>query len=406
MSEASKSADLLFTELVDAVRYSQNWERSVKEQNETRARAEKQLEELEELAARISAAFEGLHLDAEDSESLSRKINEFAALAIQQTEDRVKAKLKAALEDSSSESKSEESKAKKSLESYLAASPLPVIDEEISLELSDGSYSATAEYKCAGEIEYEFLLNTASSPLFRGELTFSGVQKGVKLPVRLGKTWLRKEPVPDFEKLDVYALSKARASKNHLTATFVNHETNSRVNLVFSRSGSDSFVTIEYSDDKGKVDVTGEAALSKHLDLRSMKRAAGRLLDAIMDLRKEKLQLSKLESGGEDVLATLDCLGFMQRVVVVLAQSKESMDAIRKIDPKMAMERLKLLGPRRGQDNGDPRPGRAQREVAYSSAATLPAPSSDLASTYEVQQQDQRRHGEHPEEELVRARRP
>jgi hypothetical protein len=345
LSEASKGADVLFMELADAVRYSQNWVRSLKEQDETRARASEKLEELEGLAGRVSKACEGMHLDVEDSEDLSRKINDFAALAIQQTKDRVKAKLEATLEEMASESRSEELKAKRSLESYLATTPLPVTDEEISLELSDSSYSAKAEYKCPGEIEYGFQLNTASSPQFRGEFMFSGVRKGVRLPVRLGKTWLRREPVPDFEKLDDYALTKARASKNHLEATFVNHGTNGAVGLVFSRSGSDSFVTIEYSDDKGKVDVTSEAALSKHLDLQLMKGATGRLLDAIIDLRKDKLQLSKLESAGEDILATLDCLGFMQRVVLVLVQSKESMKAMSAIDPKMAIERLKLLGP-------------------------------------------------------------
>jgi hypothetical protein len=345
LSEASTSADLLFTEMADAVRYSQNWRRSVKEQDEAKTRADAQLEELEDLAARISNAFDSLELDAEDSAALSRKINEFAALAIQQVKDRVKAKLKASLEDLSSESKSEELKAKRSLESYLAASPLPVTDEEISIELSDNSYSATAEFKCPGEIEYEFLLNTASSPHFRGEFTFSGVRKGVKLPVRLGKTWLKKGTVPDYEKLDDYALSKARASKNHLEATFVNNETTSAVGLVFSRSESDSFVTIEYSDEKGKVDVTGEAALSKHIDLSMMKGATGRLLDAIMDLGKQKLQLNRLESGGNDVLTTLDCLAFMQSAVLVLAQSKESMDAVNNVDRAMAVERLKLLGP-------------------------------------------------------------
>ncbi len=345
MSAASNGAGLLFTELADAVRYSQNWGHSIKEQNEARARSEEQLEELERLAGRISKALEDLHLDVEDSEGLSRKINEFAALAINQTKDRVKAKLEATLEEMASESRSEELKAKRSLESYLAATPLPVTDEEISLELSDGSYSAKAEYTCPGEIEYEFLLNTASSPRFRGEFTFEGVRKGVKLPVRLGKTWLRKEPVPDFEKLDDYALTKARASKNHLEATFSNHATGSSVDLVFSRSGNDSFVSVEYSDEKGRVDVTGEAALSKHLDLQLMKGAGGRLLDAILDLRKDKLQLSVLEGDGEDILETLDCLGFMERAVFVLAQSKESMKAMSAVDPKMAIERLKLLGP-------------------------------------------------------------
>jgi len=345
LPEASNNANALFTKLVDAVRYSQNWERTINEQAEARAKAVKQLEELEELPARISAAFGGLHLAPEDSERLSKKINEFAALAIQQARERAQANLKEALERSASESRSEESKAKKSLESFLASTPLPVIDEEVSLELTDSSYTATAEYRCAGEIEYEFLLNTARSSLFRSGLMFSGLQKGVRLPVRLGKTWLRKEPVPDFEKLDDYALSKGRASKNHLTASFINHQTNAAVGLIFSRSGNESFVTVEYADDNGKVDVTGEAALNKHLDLPSIKRASGQLADAIVALNREKLQLGKLESGGKDVLATLDCLGFMQRAVTAMATSKESMNAIKGVDPKMAMERLELLGP-------------------------------------------------------------
>lgn len=345
MPEASNGADLLFTELAEAVRYSQNWGRSIKEQTEARTRAAEQVQELEGLARRISKTFDDLRLDVEDSENLSRKIEEFASLAIQQTKDRVEAKLEATLDELESESRSEELKAKRSLESYLASTPLPVTDEEVFLELADGSYSAKVEYTCAGEIEYEFMLNTARSQNFRGEFMFTGVQKGVKLPVRLGKTWLRKEPVPDFEKLDDYALSRAKASKNHLEATFVNHGTSSTVELVFSRSGNESFVTIEYSDLRGKVDVTGEAALSKHLDLQAMKGATGRLLDAIIELRKDKLQLSKLESSGKDVLATLDCLGFMERAVFVLAQSKESMQAMSAVDPKMAIERLKLLGP-------------------------------------------------------------
>ena len=69
------------------------------------------------------------------------------------------------------------------------------------------------------------------------------------------------------------------------------------------------------------------------------------VLDLIRALKKDKLQLSKLESGGADVLATLDCLAFMERAVFVLVQSKESMDAMSKVNPKMAIERLKLLGP-------------------------------------------------------------
>ncbi|MDA4114435.1 MAG: hypothetical protein OK474_10355 [Thaumarchaeota archaeon] len=336
---------LFFTDLVDAVRYSQAWVQSLEEQKALAEKADKQLGKLGELSDRISAAFEGLELDREYLESLSKVINEFAATAIQQKREKLSAKLKAEVEDSAAASEAERLKAIRGLESYLAATPLPVLDEQVVLELSESSYSAIAEYKCEGKIEYEFLLNTANSALFRSPFTLSATHRGIKLPVRLGKTWLRKEAVPDFEKLDEYTLSTARASQNHLVSTFVNHETSASVSIVFSRSGSDSFVTAEYLDGKGKVDVTGEPALSKHLDLVSVKSAMAQLLDAISDLKKEKLKLNKLEADGKDIMGTLDCFWFMQRVTDVMVQSAGAMDEVRKLDPKMVEERLKLLGP-------------------------------------------------------------
>lgn len=89
MSQAPRGADLLFTELADAVRYSQDWKRSVDEQEAMRRRVQKQLSALDDLSARISKAFDGLYLDPADSEGLSRKITEFSSLSVQQARERV-----------------------------------------------------------------------------------------------------------------------------------------------------------------------------------------------------------------------------------------------------------------------------------------------------------------------------
>jgi len=345
VSEASPSARSFFTDLVDAVTYSQAWMQSTEEQRAYRERAEKQLHELGELASRIAAAFDGLQLDKEYADPLSKVINEFADAAIKQQREKLNSKLKEWMHESSSASEAERLKALRGLESYLATTPLPVVDEEVVLELSESSYTATVEYKCAGKIEYVFLLNTANSPLFRGEFTLAAVHRGIKLPVRLGKAWLRKEAVPDFEKLDAYVLSTARASRNHLVSNFVNPEARAAVGMVFSRSGKESFLTAEYTDSKGKVDVTAEPALSKHLDLVSLKSAMSQLLDGILKLKNEKLKLDRLEAQGKDVLASLDCFGFMQQAAAQIVQSNESLEDVRKNDPKIAKERLKLLGP-------------------------------------------------------------
>ena len=91
--------------------------------------------------------------------------------------------------------------------------------------------------------------------------------------------------------------------------------------------------------------MTGEPALNKHFDLASAKATMNQLLDAISRLKNEKVKLNRLEAQGKDVLASLDFLGFMQQVSAVIAQSSEPLNEMRKLDPKMAAERLKLLGP-------------------------------------------------------------
>jgi hypothetical protein len=335
---------MFFTELVDAVRHSESWAESLENQTKSRKIIERQFEGLDELVARISASFEGSGLEAEYATGLSKVINEFVSAAVDQTRQKLEVRLKATLESASSELNSTKLKAIKNLESYLSVAPLPVLEKEVNVELTDGSYAAAVHYKCPEEIEYEFLLNTASSPLLRSQFSLAAFRKGAKIPVRLGKTWLKKEPVPDYEKLDGYNLSRAQASRNHLAAEFVKEETGAVVNVVYSKSNGESFVTVEYSDLMVKTDVTGEPALNKHLDTAFLKESMDRLLVAVDDLDGDKLRLAKLECAGADVLATMNCFEFMKRVTKAIVQSRELFDAMRELDPKASMDRLKLLG--------------------------------------------------------------
>src|SRR5271169_1644447 len=142
MPEASASSKLFFTHLVDAVRYSQAWAQSIEEQRAHRERVEKQLRELEVLASRISADFEGLQLDKENVDHLSKVINEFAGAAIEQQRESLNTRLASWIKESFASSEAERLKALRSLESYLATTPLPVVDEEVVLELSESSYNA------------------------------------------------------------------------------------------------------------------------------------------------------------------------------------------------------------------------------------------------------------------------
>jgi hypothetical protein len=344
MTDAAGSANAFFTELVDAVRFAQSLSEYIEKQAETKRSLERQLDALEEIQSRIAALFDAKKLDPEFSGPLAKAVNQFVSAATEQSRAKINEKLKRTVDEFSSEANSLKLKAVKSLESFLAVTPLPVLDEEVGLDLSEGSYAAYADYKCSGEIEYEFLLNTANSTLFKSALSISALWKGTRIPVRLSRVWLKKEPVPDYEKLDNYVLSAARASRNHLSATFTNLETTATSTMVFSRSNNDSFITVEYKDKAGKADVTGEPSLNRHLDLGSLKRTMGRLLDEITELDADKLRLVKLESAGEDILESLACFDFMKQVVGAFVQSGELIKAVRSLDPRMTRDRLSLLG--------------------------------------------------------------
>lgn len=337
---------MFFSELVDAVRYSQNWAQAVENDQGIRQRILKQSSELDKLVTQVSASLSGLALEPEDSATLSKSVNEFVSAAVAQARKRVESRSKAALEVSSSELNSEKLKMVKHLEAYLSVGPLPVIEEEISIELADGSYAASGRYRCPEEVEYEFLLDTSSSSIFRSQFTLAEFRKGAKIPVRLGKAWLKKEPVPDYEKLEAYSLSKAQGSKNHMTARFARSDTGATIDVVFSKSNGDSFVTVEYAEGGVKTPVTEEPALNKHLDADFLKESMERMLQAVFELNDHKLRLDRLEYAGVDVLATMNCFGFMQQVVKVIKQTRDLLDAMRLLDPKAALDRLKLLGDR------------------------------------------------------------
>ncbi len=344
MPDATGGVAAFFTELVDAVRYGQSWSESMEKQAAAKRSLERGLHTLEEIQAQISKLFENKELDPGVAEPLAKVVGDFVSAAFQQSRGKIDEEYRKTIEELAAETDSFKLKSVKSLESFLATSPLPVLDEEIGLDLSGGSYLSNASYKCASQINYEFLLNTANSKLFKSDISASTALKGLRLPVRTGKAWLKKELVPDYEKLDNYTLASARASRNHLSAKLVNQATMVTVSLVFSRSNTDSFVTIEYADKAGKVDITGEPSLNRHLDLVSIKQMMERLLGAIMGLDREKLRLVKLECAGEDVLASLDCFGFMQHVVSIYTQSAETMQAVRRLDSRITTDRLRLLG--------------------------------------------------------------
>jgi hypothetical protein len=173
-----------------------------------------------------------------------------------------------------------------------------VLERSITVKLLNGVYAAVVSYNCADDIRFEFSLDCNKSTVLNKEFRVSSPDGEIKVPVSLGKSWLKKEPVAEYERLDDYVLSAAEVTETTLTATYFNHEKSSTIKIIDSKRDSHTSLTLEYSTSDTKVNVTSEPALNKFLNSEQIERSSDSLRQSILDLEKHKISLLKLVSDG------------------------------------------------------------------------------------------------------------
>ncbi|MGI0081388.1 MAG: hypothetical protein ACRECH_17420, partial [Nitrososphaerales archaeon] len=210
---------LSFASLVDATRHARNRSELRDKIEETKRRKEKTAQDLDRLCGKFSAEIHAMDeaLGKEWTEELSKQVVNFSNAAIQQIREKVEVQARKQMEEYFSLAEEERAKSLKGLETFLSTNLLHFIDRVIAVKLVDGIYHASSRFQCYGEIGYEFLLDSSGSNLFGKELISSGhIKSEIKIPVRIAKSWIKKDPVVDFVRLDQYVLTSAEATDTSL----------------------------------------------------------------------------------------------------------------------------------------------------------------------------------------------
>lgn len=319
---------------------------------------------LETLKVDITEAIEKLKdsLGEARVQELSKQVMGFTTIAVDQMKEKITNESRSHLDQLVFDSKSERTKTVKSLEAFLAVAPLTLVERSIIVGFKDGAYSASARYRCEDEIQYEFSLDTKASPFFRGVFRLGQFDRALKIPVGLGKSWLKKEPVPDYQRLDQYVLLGAETTESSLIAECVDTEKDSRLKIVYTRQGTHSSLTLQYSQGGATTDVTGEPSLNAHLDSDAFIRSMERLWLGINDLERRKIALTKIVCNGKSILEDLDCADFHEKSWKAIApklkeivnkSSSVNDDQLARenelLDAQSIREKLKVLGPQAGQ---------------------------------------------------------
>ncbi|MDA4127446.1 MAG: hypothetical protein OK452_09665 [Thaumarchaeota archaeon] len=352
--EAAASLRQTVTHLFDAVRFSKH----AKEMEEAARKAESDLDvelsKLESHTEEITNLLTSMKTGSDDAvKELARQLEEFLETAKAQASGKLERKTREQAEDYKRTAASEKDKALKSLEAYLAADPLPVVELIVQVRLTEGVYEARSRYECEGSIKYDFRLAAQNSKLFHQELTLSQLGHEIRVPVRFSKAVLKKGRVPGFERLDQYLLASAETSGGKIRATF--HKPGNEANLKVVTSGPkpEDFLGLEYGDQTEEVNVTNDPSLGAYIDLELVRKAMGDLVEELVELSKKKVGLLRLSLDGEEPLEDINCESILHLVLKVHGPSyralvKEISEGSQKHGADLSIgfiqERLKVLG--------------------------------------------------------------
>lgn len=350
-----------FTSLIDAMRFAYQKEQLEGKIQEIESRSKKGLADLDDLNSKIESLVKGLseEIPQDSLDELSGQIVGFSHLATEQTKARVDQKNKGLLLEFHSQLDSEITKTRQSIEAFIATSPFMTLDKVLTVKLVDGAYEAKGAYRCADDVQYEFSYDTKKSRVFGKECRLSTFEKDFRVPISLGKTWLRRDQVPDYERIDQYALVSAESSEANLIVVFKHLEKESRLKVVYSKHDSHSSLSVAYTDSQKTVDITSTPSLYRFLDNVPLEKTMERLWLAVLDLENYKSGVTKLVSEEVNVLGeNLDCFEFFAkswriiapRIIQEIKNAGENQNSNdERLTVPFALERIGLLG-----ENADP----------------------------------------------------
>jgi hypothetical protein len=310
----AKSLKQGFSTLVDAMRFSQRFEQLKQEILSLEREREKKLSALEniiqDISSRIQESRESLGKDY--TFELSKQIPPFSKAVAENVRRKIEDYYTKMSRETRSLIDSEKTKTYKSIQSFLSTSPIPLFEAVIHQKLCDGAYSATCNYRCADDIRYEFSLDSKGNSIFGREFKISTLGYEIKLPISLGKSWLKKGPTPEYERLEQYVLTDSEATEGHLIANFAHPEREAQVRIVYSKpEGSGApLLEINYKDHERNLDITREPGLNRFLKTEWLTKSMDQIWSAATELEKNKIALTALTCKGENVLEQLDTSDF------------------------------------------------------------------------------------------------
>lgn len=205
------------------------------------------------------------------------------------------------------------------LESFFIQDPITVIDKRYTIKAIEEGYYILVQSYCDSDISYVFNITT-SDTFWKSYIKISNFMKGVTIPARMKKPFLKKEEVPDMINIDDYILSDLILSRKELEIVFKKriYTTSERFRLKMNFVNEftiDIYHTEENSTEKNILEVP---ELKNALNISRLRELGEKILENVDSLYERRQKLKSIYIGDKDVLEDNIVFELMQKVAEIL----------------------------------------------------------------------------------------
>jgi hypothetical protein len=210
---------------------------------------------------------------------------------------------------------------RKLLETFFIYDPLPINNKKYTARIIEIGYSAKVQVECADGISCLFYIASSESPFWKYHVRTRDFVKGIEIPSRMKKPFLKKEPVPDIVSMDDFLLCNLNLSDKELEVVFrrkpdVKAE-QFRLKMIFNEEFS---VEVYHSgENEVEKNIIAVPELKNELNISRLQELGRKILEQTDNLYPKKQRLETILLEDKDVFKEKLVFGLMQKVAEIFA---------------------------------------------------------------------------------------
>jgi len=209
----------------------------------------------------------------------------------------------------------------KTLESFFIYDPLPIIGTIYTIKAAEKGFSARVQVDSEDNISCIFDIASSELPFWKGNVRVRDFVKGVEIPARMKKPFLKKELVPDIVNIDDFLLGDLILSDKELEVVFRKRsDTNAqRFRLKMNLKGEFS-VDVSHAEENGmEKSINAVPELKNELNILRLQELREKIVEKTNYLYPKKQKLKTILVKDRDVFEENLVYDLMQRVAQIFA---------------------------------------------------------------------------------------